>query len=245
MDTNPFFHETTSLSICLNITSIIQTKRYFDKNHIYMHTNKNLTNINSYDIETYEKNSYYLPFCVCYIVKEQSKYFYGNKVVVRSILSIFLQISQSENIIIYVHNLDFDGFLILEEISRYRKIKIEFLIHKMKIYYLRLSFNKRQIEFRCSKKILPASLSSIANDFKLDPKLPYPYQFINEHNLYYVGKINYVNFPFSYVNIQKYTIKYCMRDVEITKKFITHIRAILKKDQKLIYYPLILFQQYP
>jgi hypothetical protein len=132
-----------------------------------------------------------------------------------------------------VHNLDFDGFLILEEISKYKKFKIDFLIHKMKIYYIKIIFSAHVLEFRCSKKILPLSLSNIARDFDLPPKLNYPYTFLSEKTLYFKKKLIWDNKDWGDIDIMEYTIKYCLRDVEITKKFIETLRLILLNDQKI------------
>ena len=141
--------------------------------------------------------------------------------------------SKNNLITLYVHNLDFDGFLILEEISKIKKFKIDFLIHKMKIYYLKISFSKKIIEFRCSKKIIPSSLSDIAKDFKLNEKLSYPYTFICKNTLYFKENLLWENKNWGFMDIKNYTINYCLRDVEITQKFIEKLRLVLIKDQKI------------
>jgi hypothetical protein len=145
--------------------------------------------INSYDIETYEEDEHIIPFCVSMIIKERTYSFYDKKVIVRSLLIAFEKINKSEHLIVYIHNLDFDGFLILEEVSKHKKFKLDFLVHKMKIYYLKISFSERIIEFRCSKKILPAHLGNIAKDFLLPNKMTFPYSFINKKALYFKGPL--------------------------------------------------------
>lgn len=187
--------------------------------------------INAYDIETYEKNGIFVPYCVCVTFNEETFGFYNKKVILRSLFKIFTKINNL--VILYVHNLDFDGFLILEEVSKCTKFKIDFLIHKMKIYYLKIIFSKKIIEFRCSKKILPAQLKNIAEDFNLSPKLEYPYSFINENTLFYKGELVWKNLNWKYIDIHKYSIQYCSRDVEITYKFINHLRNIIWQDQKI------------
>lgn len=164
-------------------------------------------------------------------MNNKSYSFYDKSVIVRSILKIFVEIEKT--CVIYVHNLDFDGFLILEEVSKFKKIRIDFLVDKMKIYYLRLSAFNKLIEFRCSKKILPATLKSIATDFNLPPKIDFPYDFIDAKTLYYVGKLVYKNLFWGNIDIKNYSIKYCNRDVEITHKFISHLRRIFYLDQKI------------
>lgn len=201
----------------------------FEKNHPNINTWKSLSDINSYDIETYKYEDRFIPFCICFYLNSSYYSTYGYKVVIRSLLKIFSQISEKP-CIIYVHNLDFDGFLILEEVSRYRKFSIEFLIDKMKIFYLKIGFGRKLIESRCSKKILPASLKSIAEDFELPPKLDFPYDFINSNNLCYKGPLKYKNISWSYIDTEKHNILYCQRDVEITHKFISKLRNIIYRD---------------
>lgn len=166
------------------------------------------------------------------IYDNKTYWFYDKKTIIRSILKMFINSNKKKNII-YIHNLDYDGFLILEEVSLYNKLKIDFLIDKMKIYYLKIIFSNMSIEFRCSKKILPASLNDIARDFKLKPKLKYPYSFIDKNRLYYCGKLECDGNIWDYINIKEYTIEYCIRDVEITRNFIIELAKIIWSDQKI------------
>ncbi len=145
--------------------------------------------INAYDIETYKEGDLFAPFCVCFSINKAYFSFYGDSCVINSLISIFKNIRG--RIIIYVHNLDFDGFLILEEVSKNSKFKLDFLIHKMKIYYLKVIFMSRIIEFRCSQKILPSSLKKIARDFNLKEKMPYPYTFVDKTRLYYYSNLEW------------------------------------------------------
>jgi hypothetical protein len=118
----------------------------------------------------------------------------------------------------------------------------------MNFYSIKISLPKIIIEFRCSYKILPLSLKKIANNFNLPQKLPYPYDFIDKDTLDFIGVIpNFSINPLpnnssilssnpsvtNIIDIKSYTIKYCERDVEITKKFITHIYDIMIKEQNL------------
>lgn len=205
-------------------------KIIFEKKHLHIDIKKNPLNINSYDIETYEDGDVFIPYLVVYNLNNRFYEFYGKYPLLRSIYSLFININKHE--IIYIHNLDFDGFLIIEEISKNSHIKLDFFINKMKIYYIKLTYINKIIEFRCSAKILPAKLSDISKDFNLNPKMIFPYKFSNKTNLYYVGFIpssNYFNNLFEWksfhanhkkFNFKSYSIEYCKRDVEITKKFL-------------------------
>jgi hypothetical protein len=192
---------------------------------------ENLLNVNAYDIETYSKGELIIPFCICFYYDKKYYSFYGKNVIMSSIIKLFLILKNNTDVI-YIHNLNFDGFLILEEVSKIKKFKIDFLVHKMKIYYLKISFSHKTIEFRCSSKILPASLNDISKSFNLPQKMPYPYKFINENTIYYTGLVYLIN-KWTLIDIKKYTISYCIRDVEITHKFVSILKKIFISDQNI------------
>ena len=128
--------------------------------------------LNSYDIETYvDSNKTLKAYCVCYIVKSKEYYNYWNSktdLIIDSIEFIFTLISKKD--VIYVHNLNFDGRLILESITRTKTYKFNALIKDDNIYSITILKNKKEICFRCSYKILPQSLNKIAKSFSLDHK---------------------------------------------------------------------------
>lgn len=110
----------------------------------------------------------------------------------------------------------------------------------MQIYSIKIKFNSTTIEFKCSYKILPSSLSVIANSFNLPKKLSFPYKFASLDNLNYKGHlpdISFFNTPndwknlshLKYFDFKKYSIEYCTRDVIITADFIKIIKNILNE----------------
>jgi hypothetical protein len=145
----------------------------------------------AYDIETYtDENGYYVPYCVCYIFKNKEKAFYYEKasdLVLNSILKIFKESFSSY--IFYVHNLNFDGILILESLSKTKIFKFDAFIRNMQIYNISIFYNNKAVHFRCSFKILPSSLKKISESFNLPLKLSFPYKFSQLNNLNYVGKL--------------------------------------------------------
>ena len=200
--------------------------------------------LNSYDIETYVNNNKILKaYCVCYIIKSKEYYNYWNSktdLIIDSIEFIFTLISKKD--VIYVHNLNFDGRLILESITRTKTYKFNALIKDDNIYSITIVKNKKEICFRCSYKILPQSLNKIAKSFALDhKKMIFPYKFSSFENLFYVGDIpstEYFNSSYDYslfiqennsFNFKEYSINYCMNDVRITSRFIYKIRKIINK----------------
>jgi hypothetical protein len=99
---------------------------------------------------------------------------------------------KEKKISLYVHNLDFDGLLILSYITKTeKKYKYEAFTRESSFYTLEIteieSLNK--IIFLCSYKIFPLSLKKIAQDFTIYKKLPFPYLFSKKENLFYIGKI--------------------------------------------------------
>lgn len=159
--------------------------------------------INAYDIETYVDNNtkFHIPYCICFILnnKNFSLYYEKNEdIVLKSLFVIFDNISTEETTYIYIHKLDFDGMLLLSSLSKQTDIKFSVLTRESNIYAIKLIRNKKKIEFKCSKKILPSSLKKIAKSFNLPPKLPFPYKFADVDVLNYIGKTPDESFFSSY-----------------------------------------------
>jgi hypothetical protein len=200
--------------------------------------------INSYDIETFVNiNKKIVPYCICFLFKKKYFSLYYNKdtdIIIDSLNLIFslnLNLKQT----FYIHNLNFDGILILSSLSINNTYKFESFIRDNSIYSIKIYNNNNIIEFKCSYKILPISLKKIANTFKINSKLIFPYKFSSEENLNYSGETPNMNFfnniqdynVFQELNRNKfnfkdYSIKYCKRDVEIVCLFIENLNKILK-----------------
>jgi hypothetical protein len=88
---------------------------------------------------------------------------------------------------VYVHNLNFDGLLILNEISK-NKIKFSMTANKTNLYLLEIFFGQKIIRFRCSYKILPLSLRELGSIAQIE-KTYFPYKFVNEKNFLYEGVV--------------------------------------------------------
>ena len=117
-------------------------------------------------------------------------FYYNNDtdIILLSLYSIFNEKLPKETIF-YVHNLNFDGLLIIESLSKNKEFKFEVFIRNLQIYNITINYNNRFVYFRCSYKILPSSLKKISESFKLDAKLPFPYKFSSYENLNYIGEI--------------------------------------------------------
>ena len=102
----------------------------------------------------------------------------------------FLQLSElfkflfnkGEKRVVYVHNIDFAGVLIIEYLS---KVSVAFDIFTIKtsIYYIRITGSSCSIEFRCSFKLLPRPLTDIAKKFLNEPSLVYPHKVLTKKKI--------------------------------------------------------------
>lgn len=202
--------------------------------------------INSADIETYvdcEKN--YIPYCLCCFLDGNYYSFYienkNDNIIERFVSFLF---EKKKNYTIYVHNLDFDGILIISYITRlYEKYEYGAFVRSGSFYNIQIT-NKEStgtVKFVCSYKIFPLSLKKIAPDFTIYKKKPFPYLFSSYSTLNYKGKIpgieywndaedlkNYLknNTQFDF---KKYSIEYCTNDVSITAAFMLKISKITKE----------------
>jgi len=197
--------------------------------------------MSAFDIETYheKKKNRFVPYCVVYSIKGKiynQYYSEFENMIIKSIDDIYSKISNE--IIIYIHNLNFDGLIIINELSQNTDITINSLIVKMNIYSITLTKKNKKIIFKCSYKLLPESLKKISAIFEECDKMLFPYEFASKENLNYVGEIPdscYFKSPKDYedfkknnssFNFKEYSIEYCTRDVIITSNFIKKIKNI-------------------
>lgn len=206
----------------------------------------NYVSIGSYDIETCrDALDKHIPYCVCfYFNKKYSFLYYKNNsdIIYTSIKNIFKKnlLYKSKKIILYIHNLNYDGFFILHTVT-FHNMHFETFMEKCNIYSISIFLKDVEIVFKCSYKLLPSSLKNISKSFNLKDKLPFPYSLINILNIFNKKlKISEKDFnsihDYLYyfkikgkdqINVKKYTIRYCIRDVEITYSFIIILRKII------------------
>jgi len=117
------------------------------------------------------------------------------------------------------------------------------LIKDGKMFNIELIFNKIKISFRDSLLLLPSSLKSLAKSFNVDNKGIFPYDFVNNENLNYKGKvplfkyftgvsqIDYINYKKDFKNInwslRDETIKYCNNDCIILYQIIAKFNTLI------------------
>jgi len=137
-------------------------------------------------------------------------------------------IKKYDNHRIYIHNLaNFDAIFLLKILAKIGFCKP--LIHNDRIISIQLIFGDHVIYFRDSQQILIGSLAKLGKSFKVETiKSLFPYFFVNESNLDYIGSVPNMNFfdnilKSEYLeycnnfkdnlwNMKEETIKYCNID---------------------------------
>jgi hypothetical protein len=184
--------------------------------------------INTLDIETKLINNYFIPDLVCLILNEKNYSFLGQT----SLEDMFIFMNERiiDNVTFYVHNINFDGTLIIDHMVR-NNIQFKTFVVKNNIYYIRIELKHGTIEIRCSYKLLPRPLTEIGEKLFGIPKMPYPYRVLENKTIPnkveegdFKSKDEYDRYVFitgsNSFNYYKYTEEYCMNDVKITKLFV-------------------------
>ena len=202
---------------------------------------KKRIDINVFDCETYEKNSDVYIYCICYSIKNEvySIYKEESKDIILSFLDEVIDKSINKKTIFYIHNINFDGMLIMDSIFK-NNLKFEWFVIDTNIYFIRLNYLNNFIEFRCSYKFIPVSLKSL--DFLSNHKTIFPYKFVKEDNLNYIGsppsidffnknisEKDYMNFfkENKLFNLRNKTIEYCINDVKLTLELLNKVLNVM------------------
>jgi DNA polymerase type B, organellar and viral len=100
-----------------------------------------------------------------------------------------LMIKKYDNYKVYIHNLaNFDAIFLLKILTELGQIKP--IIHHGDLISINFKFNNYNITFRDSYQLLITSLKNLGKVFGVDTqKSIFPYKFVNENNLDYVGSI--------------------------------------------------------
>jgi len=86
--------------------------------------------VNGYDVETFlDENGMYIPYCICFNIKKRNYsvyYDYRYDIIKESLDVIYNNVKKK--IVFYIHNIQFDGFIILDAISKYKEYSTSVLI---------------------------------------------------------------------------------------------------------------------
>jgi hypothetical protein len=138
-------------------------------------------------METFIEDEKIVVYCVCgFVENKKIILYYGDfdNIVIASIESIF-RIMTSDLIEIYIHNLNFDGMLLIDAITR-EKINFKMFSRGVNLYYIDLFYSFKRIRFRCSYKLIGVSLK-LVGEIEKYLKINFPYRFVNRQTLFYVG----------------------------------------------------------
>jgi hypothetical protein len=105
-----------------------------------------------------------------------------------------LMINKYDNYRIYIHNLaNFDAIFILKILAQLAICKP--IIHHDKIIFIQCNYKGYVIHFRDSQQLLLTSLLKLGKSFNVETlKSVFPYSFVNEYNLNYIGDVPSINF---------------------------------------------------
>jgi DNA polymerase elongation subunit (family B) len=184
------------------------------------------------DIETFIKDGIHIPYCISFYDGENTFSYYltdfkdSNSMIIKAILD--LMIKKYDNYKIYLHNLaNFDAIFLLKIIIKLGICKP--IIHHDRIISIQLNYGDHVVFFRDSQQLLIGSLAKLGKSFGVKTlKSIFPYFFVDENNLDYVGSIPNINF-FDNISRKEYleyyenfndklwemrveTIKYCNID---------------------------------
>jgi DNA polymerase elongation subunit (family B) len=182
------------------------------------------------DIETFLKDGVHIPYVITwYDGKNIFSYYLTNfKSSNEMIIQTFkdLMVKKYDNYKIYIHNLSgFDGIFLLKILAELGSVKP--IIHHGDLISIDFKFKGYNIIFRDSQQLLITSLRSLGKVFAVETqKSIFPYRFVNENNLNYIGSLpdfkyfdkissldyncyieNYNNW-----NMKEESIKYCEID---------------------------------
>ena len=188
-----------------------------------------MRNFNIIDIETFNENGRFIPYCICIIFNEKKISIYGSEVVKR-LIEMFEKLKVNDTF--YAHNLTFDGSIIIENMGIIGKLKGVFF--RSNIYEITIWTKNFKVVFKCSYKMFPLSLKKIGQLIKEEEKTEFPHEFAKKENLYYIGKKPDDEHVKEW-NFKKEAIDYCFNDCELTKKMLENITKSMILQEKKIF----------
>ena len=122
---------------------------------------------NVLDIETYIKDEKLIPYCICMILKSERIILYKENKEENLIERLIEELKKRKTKeTIYVHNLTFDGVIIIENIKKETNVKFKAMVFKGSIYELEIWDSDFKIKMKCSYKLMPMSLKKIGKILK-------------------------------------------------------------------------------
>jgi hypothetical protein len=228
-------------------TRIVNNQEYYFKNGLLMikilikkmkiltsiKPNKNINEkFITLDIETRIIDNIKTPYYICIFdgIKAYSFYLtdFNNPedIIENAIFSLMK--SKYNGYKVYIHNLsNFDGVFLLNILASFcpdSNFNLDPIINNGNFINLKLNFDKYNFYFRDSYLLLPLSLRDLAKAFNVEAKGHFPFKFVNENTLDYVGLTPDISFYEDISNIEcnklvsenwslkNECIKYCIQD---------------------------------
>lgn len=119
-----------------------------------------------------------------------------------------IMVKKYDNYKVYIHNLaGFDAIFLLKILAELGKIKP--IIHHDKIISITFKLNGYIVTFNDSQQLLNNSLKNLGKAFTIETqKSIFPYSFVNEDNLNYIGSIPNINYFSNGLSRSEY-LEYC------------------------------------
>jgi hypothetical protein len=174
--------------------------------------------IKAFDIETYNKNNQLMPYCISLVWYNRSEIFYGESCVNNFIIYLDDLLKKKKKqkkknkLIIFSHNLTFDGSVLIQNINNRHIKKYNGLFVKGNIYALRLTLENGEIIFKCTYRFFPQKLANAHKLLGTRAKLEFDHTLVNEWNIY---------------DVKKDVTRYCINDAKIVYEIIYFLNKIL------------------
>jgi len=169
------------------------------------------------DIETFIKNNIHVAYAISFFDGNNCNSYYltdyknSENMIISCIKE--LMIRKYDNYKVYIHNLsNFDANFLLKILVNLGEVNP--IIHDNKIISITFKYNGYVVIFKDSQQMLIRSLRSLGQAFRVDiQKSIFPYNFVNENKLNYIGhipefnyfydisKIDYLNYSNQFKNI--------------------------------------------
>ena len=165
------------------------------------------------------------------IINNNEIVLYKNKTEEDLIENLFEYLEKNEiRETLYAHNLTFDGLIIIENITKKKKIKFNAILFKSSIYEMEIWSKKFKLKLKCSLKLFPLPLKKIGKLIGEDSeKIDFPHEFVKEDNYLTYQGIHPRDNKIIKWNLREECIKYCIKDCKIVNKMLN----IIFKEEKV------------
>ncbi len=175
-------------------------------------------------------------------MNNKMKTFYNEESIIIKSLDYISNELEGDKIEFYIHNINFDGYIILECLTL-NSIKFDFTSVKSNLFWLKFKYKGKEIFLRCSYKIIGLPLWKIGENEGICKGL-FPHSFVTKDTLEYVGDLPEKKFWADEIqkkhqgvwSLRKECIYYCELDVKILCISMSKLLGIISNESKTILY---------